>query len=129
MCDATCSESGQLLTIKPCGWYLALQSDRDRLAGVVTGMEEQGQRNIDALRRAERRAIERESDNAMRITALRKQRDNMEKENARLRELLSPDHLSSDWLEHVAFELVSNGYGLSAAAQLRKIKSALKEVG
>ena len=53
MCEATCSESGQLLTIKPCGWYLALQSDRDRLAGVVAGMEDQNARNLDALRWAE----------------------------------------------------------------------------
>lgn len=53
MCDPTESESGQLLTIKPCGWYLALKSDRDRLAGVVAGMEEQNARNLEALRRAE----------------------------------------------------------------------------
>lgn len=53
MCDATCSESGQLLTINPCGWYLKLASDRDRLAGVVQGMEEQNARNLEALRRAE----------------------------------------------------------------------------
>lgn len=50
MCDPTESESGQLLTIKPCGWYLTLQSDRDRLAGVVVGMEEQNARNLDAMR-------------------------------------------------------------------------------
>lgn len=53
MCNAAASESGQLLTIQPCGWYLKLQSDRDRLAGVVKGMEEQNARNIEALKREE----------------------------------------------------------------------------
>ena len=53
MCNPTCSESGQLLTINPCGWYLAIKSDRDRLAGVVAGMEGQNARNLEALRRAE----------------------------------------------------------------------------
>ena len=53
MCNPTESESGQLLTIQPCGWYLKLQSERDRLAGVVKGMEEQSKRTLEALRRAE----------------------------------------------------------------------------
>lgn len=57
MCDPTESESGQLLTIKPCGWYLKLQSDRDRLAGVVKGLEEQSARNLDALRRTEAEVV------------------------------------------------------------------------
>ena len=49
MSHPTESESGQLLTIQPCGWYLKLQSDRDHLAGVVKGMEEQNARNLEAL--------------------------------------------------------------------------------
>lgn len=47
------SESGQRIGHDPCAGFIALQSDRDRLAGVVQGMKEQGQRNLDALRRAE----------------------------------------------------------------------------
>lgn len=56
MCNHTESESGQLLTIQPCGWYLKLQSERDRLAGVVKGMEEQNARDLEVLRRAEAEA-------------------------------------------------------------------------
>lgn len=76
MCNPTESESGQLLTIKPCGWYLVLKSDRDRLAGVVAGMESQGQRNIEALRRAEGR----DQGNAAKILELMGQRDVLKQE-------------------------------------------------
>jgi hypothetical protein len=72
MCDATCSESGQLLTIKPCGWYLKLQSDRDRLAGVVQGMEEQSKRNAKSLHWHNQRLVEVMQDNARLREALDK---------------------------------------------------------
>ena len=49
MCNATCSESGKLRTIQPCGWYIKLQSERDRLAGVVKGMEDQSFREAEKL--------------------------------------------------------------------------------
>ena len=91
MCDATCSESGQLLTIKPCGWYVLLQSDRDRLAGVVAGMEEQGKRNLGALRRAEGQTIALQKQ----IDVFNKERFRVGKENASLRdeiEIIKREH-------------------------------------
>ena len=54
MCNTTTySESGAPIAAARCADYIALRFDRDRLAGVVAGMEDQGQRNLDALRRAE----------------------------------------------------------------------------
>ena len=53
MCNDQYSESGAPIAPTRCAEYLALASDRDRLAGVVAGMTEQGQRNLDTLRRAE----------------------------------------------------------------------------
>ena len=49
------SESGAPIAAARCADFLLLQSDRDRLAGVVDGMGEQNARNLDALRRAEGR--------------------------------------------------------------------------
>ena len=53
MCDKSFSESGACLGVQRCEEYILLQSERDRLSGVVKGMEEQGERNLEALRRAE----------------------------------------------------------------------------
>lgn len=47
------SESGKPCGVQRCEEYILIQSDRDRLAGVVLGMEEQSKRNLEALRRAE----------------------------------------------------------------------------
>lgn len=40
MCNPTESESGQLLTIQPCGWYIKLLSEKSQLEGRCAGMED-----------------------------------------------------------------------------------------
>ena len=47
------SESGAPIAPTRCAEFVLITSDRDRLAGVVAGMEEQNARNLDALRMAE----------------------------------------------------------------------------
>lgn len=121
MCDATCSESGQLLTIKPCGWYLALKSDRDRLAGVVAGMEEQNARNIEALWRAEDANAE-----------LRRYGANLRVENARLREALKAVEWSdrhTDALGRAHCPVCRNAKAKGKHKPSCLIGNALKEVG
>ena len=44
------SESGAPIAAARCADFLLLRSDRDRLAGVVVGMDDQNARNMDALR-------------------------------------------------------------------------------
>lgn len=83
------SESGARLTPNRCADYITLASDRDRLAGVVAGMEEQNARNLDAMRRANVRGGEREADNVMRITALKKQVSLLTKERDALKARLA----------------------------------------
>lgn len=149
MCKPTESESGQLLTIKPCGWYLALKSDRDRLAGVVAGMEEQNARNLDALRRAEADrdllSIERdglenvkckiydklfpnepEDEKELRWKWILLKIDDIISENARLREALQSVEWNGPRFESCTYcnETESNGHYDDCL-----VGNALKEVG
>lgn len=75
------SESGACLGVQRCEEYVLLASDRDRLAGVVAGLEEQNARNIEALRRAEESAQFYGNRAGL-----------LEAENARLREVLKELH-------------------------------------
>ncbi len=81
MCN-TYSESGKPCGVQRCEEYVLLASDRDRLAGVVQGMEEQGKRNAKELhwhnqrlievmkeRDALRKALDKLSSRANRITS------------------------------------------------------------
>lgn len=155
MCEQVYSESGALTYIRGCKEFNLIVSDRDRLAGVVAGLEEQNARNLDALRRAEAecaklnkeceawvatfdagRAREKElrRENASlqdQINTFNAERLRVGKENAKLREaLMAVEWKGSDERGRKGFcPCCGNHQAISGHAPSCIVGNALKEVG
>jgi len=65
------SESGACLGVQRCNEFVLIQSDRDHLASVVQGMEEQSKRNAKELHWHNQRLVEVMQDNARLETTLK----------------------------------------------------------
>lgn len=144
------SESGAPIAPTRCKEYVALASDRDRLAGVVAGMEEQNARNLDALEQERVRLAGCGvatmgygnpaspgdygwSESYGSVLNLRKRFDSVKEENARLREALKK---AESWADRIHSALAESTRPKQAVGEMvyglldfLRSSNALKEVG